>query len=169
MGLHADSPFPMSQVLREACRMWSTASGPSVGRSRNRPSPSHRPPAELPAAATRILSLCPRAMASAARFADANPVTTPAGTSSLPFVSIATRNPRSWSACTRSSPNHNSGSGHVHCVCHADDGASTTRSGRCQSQLEALGSGRVPPPIIIEETEMNATDEKSTMGRTAQC
>lgn len=45
----------------------------------------------------------------------------------------------------------NTGSGHVHCVCHADDGASTTRSGRCQSQVEALGSGRVPPPIIIEE------------------
>jgi hypothetical protein len=62
----------------------------------------------------------------------------------------------------------NTGSGHVHCVCHADDGASTTRSGRCQSQVEALGSGRVPPPIIIEETEMNATDEKSTKGRTAQ-
>lgn len=106
--------------------------------------------------------------AHAARFADANPVTTPAGTGSLPFVSIAIRNPRSWSACTRSSPNRNSGSGHVHCLCHAGDGASTTRSGRCRSQLEALGSGRVPPPIIIEETEMNATDEKPTKGRTAQ-
>lgn len=151
----------MSRHYATACRMWSTAS--------NCRAPSHRTgPAELPAAATRILSSCPRAMASAARFADANPVTTPAGTSSLPFVSIATRNPRSWSACTRSSPNRNTGSGHVHCVCHADDGASATRSGRCQSQLEALGSGRVPPPIIIEETEMNATDEKSTMGRTAQ-
>lgn len=56
----------------------------------------------------------------------------------------------------------------IACVCHADDGASTTRSGRCQSQNEALGSGRVRPPIIIEEIEMNATDEKSTKGRTAQ-
>ncbi|MET4121188.1 hypothetical protein ABIB85_007668 [Bradyrhizobium sp. JR1.5] len=39
-------------------------------------------------------------------------------------------------------------SGLVHCVCHADDGASTTRSGRCQFQLKALGSRTVPPPII---------------------
>lgn len=53
------------------------------------------------------------------------------------------------------------------CVCQSNDGASTTRSGRCQSQFEALGSGRVPPPIIIrQQNERN--HEKSTMSRTAQ-
>lgn len=132
VGLHAESPFPMSRHYATACRMWSTAS--------NCPSPlsSNRSGRATGCGYTNF-EFVSASDGRAARFADANPVTTPAGTGRLPFVSIAMRNPRSWSACTRSSPNRNSGSGHVHCLCHADDGASTTRSGRCRSQLEALG------------------------------
>ncbi|MET4479023.1 hypothetical protein ACVWZW_006897 [Bradyrhizobium sp. F1.13.4] len=55
----------------------------------------------------------------------------------------------------------------VGCGCHADYRVSTTRSGRCQRQLEALASGRVPLPII-EEIEVNAKDEKLRTGKTAQ-
>lgn len=98
----------------------------------------------------------------AARFADANPVTTLAGTGSLLFV-YRDEDPMSCKDCTRSS-NGKSGSEHVHYVCHADDGASTTRSGRCQRQLEALGSGRVPPPIIIDRSERNRHEAQQKGG-----
>lgn len=164
MGLHAEPPFRLSQAVRDSPPLDGVR---AVFRSKQKlfKARSSNRSGRLPVAATRIFSSCPRVTASAARFTDANPVTTLAGAGSLPFVSIALRNPISCKDC-RTSSNHHSGSEHVHCLCHADDGASTTRSGRCQNQLEALGSGRVSPPTI-PRSERNRHDAQPK-GGTAQ-
>ncbi|MET4312581.1 hypothetical protein ABIC01_005592 [Bradyrhizobium sp. RT4b] len=234
-GLAPEFPFRMSRAVRDGLPRLVGLVGASPSLKREMPKfPSSNRSGRALAADSR-LSSCPRVIATAALFRLRQIQSTPAGTRSLPFVSITVTNPRFSSARTRWSPACNSGSPPVrtqrrwplprvhsdavasarlpcaglfrsvgaddkrrrscwrpdqrsqpervqareitskneppvlvHDVCRADDGASTTRSGRCQIQLKALGSRPVPPPIITEETDVNANDEKPTGGRAAQ-